>query len=340
MLDNELLDGSSTGLSKVVQEPSYGEISETVHGDIVEPSSDGPGVSSSSNATDLGSIIDRTIESKSPSKRRAPYQYEGRKIEPLSWWKPAEKDWFNSLDAQSQKNVLNMYNGVQKVYEHKTRLVAQREAQLGRLTAVLAPLMPLFERKKVAPEAYIERLLSVDRYSAEQPANYVVDFMDANKLSIDHLIYAISTLPQRRKELQMQVPVYNEIAQLKQSMAKKNYEEAYRRNQMEVEEFKTAVDEEGNILHPYMDELEPYMLEEYRRTRNWNLEKLYEAAVYMHPKIREYLAQAREAPTIDRIRNAANVYEPSRGADVSPGRRATSVGDAFEQAFKTVNNRY
>ncbi|MDR3049554.1 MAG: hypothetical protein LBV16_06960 [Elusimicrobiota bacterium] len=229
----------------------------------------------------------KTDDGKTPK-----VQDKGGKQEfaPQEHWTDEQKEFFNGLEPQNQKKVLDMYKGIQKVYEKKTLDLSKQQKSYEQFNKAFEPYEDIFKKQNIDKGAYIKQMIDLDRQATANPVEFAIKFMQSRGLNLDHIIAGIQ---------QMSSPEYQHIAPLKQkleSLQKQIESETSNKESVKfeglIEEFKNETDESGNLAHPYFDEVQEQMAQISTATGETDLAKIYEQALWTTPEVRAKLIEA------------------------------------------------
>jgi hypothetical protein len=252
------------------------------------------------------------------------------KVKPLEHWNDKQKTFFNGLPQAQQQTVLDMFNGVQKVYEKKTLELASKQKELSSIENVFKPYDELIKKQGIDKAQYIGSLIELDKFSANDPIGFIVDFMAKRGINMDHVFSGIKQYVSRESN-----PAYKQAQkyerEAKELRGKIDTQKSEEINKS-IEQFKTAKDRSGNLLYPHFDTVQELMAQISMATGKTDLGELYEKAAWLHPEVREKLLESERQTAaasvtqeqvkrkqVDKVKSAAGLrFSNSNGVSKNP----------------------
>ncbi|MHB8272823.1 hypothetical protein [Bradyrhizobium sp.] len=284
--------------------------------------------------------------------------------EPPAHWSQADKDKFKALPAEGKAFVLDRFKAMEGDYTRKTQEVAHLKKEYGPVDELFAPHKEAMRTKGFTPRSLIEAWANVETKLAAGPDSaieVIKGLVGGYKLPIDKIAAALGisaqTAPANDANGQQPTAVENgqvvalppgvaaELKALREQVhgvtSWKSQQEQREQNLRQVQqqqeeaavettinEFKSAVDEKGNPLHPHFDEVRSMMdsLAQAALVSKQNpipsLKELYETAVYATPSTRDKVL------TAQRQQEEAKRTEEARTKAASARRAGSSVTGA------------
>lgn len=313
-------------------------------------------------------------EAKEPAAEKAadlPAEFQ----KTLSGWKPADQAMFKKQSPEAQAFLMRRHGEMVTDYTKKLQGVSRLKTEYDPVDQMLAPYREQMKQKGFTPHSLIEAWANVEKQlisPGDAPVNVVAGIVRAYNIDRAKLLTALGVpQPQRQRQNGEAVPTngatapiqlppeiaarLSELDTLKQQVsgltsAQQNTINAARaaaeqRAESEATKFRSAADASGNLLHPYVDEVESDMLalaQAHARSQQPvpPIEELYERAVWANPSTRQKLLTAREqAEDKKRADQARAKAKAAKNAGVSvtgaPGTsQASPVRNAPERSLR------
>jgi hypothetical protein len=201
-------------------------------------------------------------------------------------WDSRTKRCFNSLSSEAKKIWLKSF----KTQEHSfnkivDRIYDEHESTVGELEGipdVVRPIRATLDEMGLSPASYFASLIQEDLKCTQNPVDYVLALMYKHNIRFSDLDYARTGFIERQRLMESLLPVQNKVSDLEQTIDEKldARENAIKdeQNAFLVEQARDAVDADGNLLHPYFDELAPLIAEKVRELNTNNLHLAYAEA--------------------------------------------------------------
>jgi hypothetical protein len=271
---------------------------------------------------------------KSPPAAAAP---AADSKDPPAQWSQADKDKFKAQPPASQAFILDRVKLLEGDYTRKTQAVAHLQKEYGPVDEMFAPHKDVLRQKGFTPRTLIESWANVETKLASGPDSaieVIKGLLTGYNIPVEKLASALGiTRQQAAAAAGQQQPgqqptaiengqpvaippqVQAELDALRQQVGQfgqkfqtiEQRETASRRAlelQQEqaaentVNEFRSAKDDKGNLLHPHMADVEELMTSLANaalasKQAVPSLEALYETAVYANPSTREKVLTAK-----------------------------------------------
>lgn len=304
--------GASDGKSRASTpaDKAASEAADTPEGEAPEASADKP-----EDAADKSASETDTAEKPVASG-----------TEPPSNWKADEKEEFKQLSPKLQQTVLRREKEREALLGRRLREI---DAFKHEFTPVEKMLEPYRDRMKAAgytPGRLMENYLNVERRLMEgDGVNVVAGLVRAYQINPGQLAQALGFRPRQpatngngaaqpgepehqAAALAADDPVVRHLQSIqarldaedraRMNAARRQQTDAETRVMSEIDQFKSAVDDKGNLLHPHFDEVETDMFHLAQSAnaagKPRSLKDLYETAVWANTSTREATLAARE----------------------------------------------
>jgi hypothetical protein len=237
--------------------------------------------------------------------------------EPPSNWKPADKDMFKALPEPARQFLLERHRAMHASHTRKMQAIAELKREYEPVDQVFAPHREIMRQRGLTPRALIEGWADVERRLADGDgvdvikgivAGYNIDpARVAQALGIGAAREATTTAaskPAAEAAASPQVPaqVLQEIARLRQraeaedrakaEAARLSQAAAQQKFLSELDAFRNARDDQGNLLRPHFSDLEEDMAHLALAAKSRGqaippLQQLYDKAVRANPSTYE-----------------------------------------------------
>ena len=223
-------------------------------------------------------------EAKSGNKEEMPPDV---KVKPLEHWNDKQKTFFNGLPQEQQQTVLDMFNGIQKVYEKKTLEAAAKQKELSSIENVFKPYDEIIKAQGIDKAQYIGNLIEFDKFAASNPVGFLVDFMARRGINMDHIFASIQQYAAKEGNPEYKrAQKYEAYAKVLQSKIDSQKSEDIHKS---IEQFKNAKDENDSLLYPHFETVKDVMAQISKATGKTDLGELYQKAIWLHPEVRKQL---------------------------------------------------
>lgn len=241
----------------------------------------------------------------------------------LAAWKPADQAMFKTLAPDAQQFVMRRYKEMNADYTKKLQDISRIKTEYDPIDKMFEPHREVMKQKGFTPASLVESWANVEKKlaSGEQGALEVIGgLINGYKVSRDKVAQLIGVRqsapaqqqteqPQPQAQIQLPPELVNELTTLRQQVNGLSQQENARveaarsaageKAMQEIEQFKSAVDDKGNLLHPYFEEVEQKMVilaNSYVREKQPvpDITALYEEAVFAVPSTREKMLTVRE----------------------------------------------
>ena len=273
-------------------------------------------------------------------------------LTPPDNWPGADKELFNKQPPEAKEFLLRRYKEMEGDYTRKTMEVANLRREYEPVANMFAPHREMMAAAGHTPETLVRAWYDVERGLQEGRAIPIIkSLVDGYKVDRAQLAAALGLsgtgapgtvappAPDGTAAAPLPPEVQNKLAQFDQFMQTQTQQQAaaQQRAQQEattrvvslIDNFKTAKDDKGNLLHPHFDAVEEHMarLTLAAKTRGEvipPLDELYDQAVWANPSTRELAMSAKTAATeAQRQADAAKAAQEAR-AKAEKARRANS----------------
>lgn len=276
-------------------------------------------------------------------------------LAPPGRWSASQKEMFKSLPDVAQRFLLERHQAMEADHHRKTQAIATIRRDHEAIGALFTPYREVMQARGITPRQVIEYWADTERRLGQGDGVAVIKGI-AEGYGIDPAsiarVLGISTgaseqrtaerreanLPQPQRQSPGEVEsALAEIARIKERLAADDRtraeaaraaQEAGRRRRIaDIEKFKSAADEHGNLLHPYATEVEEDMLHlayvaQARGQEVPPLQELYDRAVRANPSTYQALRLAEQQSAARQIKDEA------RAKAAAAKRAASSVTGA------------
>jgi len=280
-------------------------------------------------------------ESDGPDKEDNPDEA----LDPPARWTKKQKEWFNGLDKNFQRQLIDNDKNIQADYTRKMQEIGQERQRYQGLEEVLSPRREMWQRAGMTDQQALQSIMSywdlanrdphqfiqvvaqergIDLAQFYQPtpqdiARYMAEYGDEGEAATSHAVPA--QVQQRLDELAYQNQQLSQYVQqlggtLNQQQTREMQEVQQSANSA-LAQFQAETDESGNPAHPFLDEVRQDMSALLRAGQANDLKEAYERAVWGRSDLRERLLESME---LRRQRE----YEVARQKEAAQAKRAGS----------------
>jgi len=274
-------------------------------------------------------------------------------------WSASDKAMFKLQSPEAQEFLLRRHKAMEADYTRKVQEHADLRKDYEPVQKLFAPYLDVLKQKGLTPHTVIQRWADVETKLANPQTRldiiegivkgYNIDKADlAKRLGFtstpsgqlgteqnpgtpdDPTAQMLARLEQRIKDsFAPQLAKIDQFEQNQQIAAQRAATERESAVETKITNFKSAADKDGNLLHPYYDEVEPAMIalaQSYAASEQPlpELDALYDQAVWANPSTRQALLAtqktAQEAKAADEARaKAASARRAASSVTGSPG---------------------
>lgn len=282
-------------------------------------------------------------------------------------WSDADKAMFKAQSPEAQKFLLERVKATDADYTRKTQAVAHLQKEYGPVDELFAPHKDAMRQKGFTPRSLIEAWANVEQKLAAGPDSaieVIKGLVGGYNLPREKIAQALGLTAQAAQQTQqnnqqqatavengqqvaLPPEVQAELKALREQVGQfgqkfqtiEQREHAARQVQQQAEEaavdktitdFKSAVDDKGQLLHPHFDEVRPTMdtlAQAALASKQFpmpTIKELYETAVWANPSTRDKVltarAQQEEAKRVEEARaKAASARRAGSSVTGAPG---------------------
>lgn len=236
-------------------------------------------------------------------------------IEPPSRMAVEDQRLFHKLPREGRDLVARLAKDKDALVTKATQEASRLKKQYEGIEKVIGPRRAQFQRDGSTPEQVFHTLLSLSDYATQNPREFITWFAKENNIDLGH-----GFAPQQQPayvdpELQKRD---QEIAQLRQQLQGitgqvSSWNDAAQQTRVKqvhsyLASFREAKGQDGQLLHPYFDEVENEMTTLLERGLAKDLDDAYDRAVYANPSTRERILQRRTAAQEKERRSQARLH--------------------------------
>lgn len=287
-------------------------------------------------------------------------------IEPPVNWKAADKELFKKLPPDAQKIVIDRQKEMDADYTRKTQAIAAFKSRYDPVDKIFEPHREVMKQKGFTEASLVAAWSNVEQRLVKEPIEVIAGLVNGYKVDPAKLAarLGIKSAPAAEGEeapapvIQLPPDVQAKLArldQIEQQVSGLTNQERIRKEQAtaagearvmnEIEQFKSAKDDKGNLSHPHFEEVEAQMSHLALAAKQAGqslppLKELYETAVWANPSTREKLrtadTQQAEQKRKDEARaKAAAAKKASSSVTGAPGPgQATNQGRQSDKSLR------
>ena len=266
-------------------------------------------------------------------------------LTPPAHFNTAEKKLFAGLDDKSKQLVRDVVRrSDQEVSRYRSDL-DRRAAYYNELDEVLAPRAEQFRSEGLTPTQAVAQLFQLSDFAAQDPYGFIQ--MLAKQRNLDLEAAALGEIPEQAQPETdpRMLALQNHVGALQNRIEQRETAEQEQKRTVvrsEIDEFRRAIDENGEPKYPYLDSLQTDMAALIRSESANTLEDAYEQASWANPAVRQARLDDRDAKAAqdrqeqdrtkaERARRAAKSLDGGVGGTDTAA--PISLRDSLEQKF-------
>lgn len=229
---------------------------------------------------------DKSTESKPTDKNNKvaepslkPENSNSIPLQPRADFDAEELEWFNSLDDKGKKNMLSKWQKLEGGFNKKFENLAKERKIAESLNEIYKPYERDLQLAGISPIDYTNRLVAADKFSRENPVEFIKWF--AQSYSVD--LTKLSQSPETEQD-----PVNKEIQTLREELGKVKQEFSQRETELvakKIDDFRNSKDENGNLKYPYFKDAIEQMKLIHNSTGEQDLSVLYDKAIRLNDEL-------------------------------------------------------
>ena len=264
-------------------------------------------------------------------------------VEPPEHWSAEERERFKAIsDPEARRMVLDVRQSIERGYNRKFEDLAEERRQLSEWDKVFAPMDNDLKLAGVSRTQAAQRLLAAQQMLQQNPQQglqwlaqqYGVDLNNMNPASNEDVDPQYAGLQQKIGSIESTVNGF--LTQQQQAKVQAV--------QQQIEQFRSASDENGNPLHPHFEKVQQHMAALAERMPDADLESLYDQAVYANPETRTAILSEREKAAKaeaekaakEKARKARNASTPKGGSGGKEVPKGKTLRESMELAYDKV----
>lgn len=253
-------------------------------------------------------------------------------LEPLEQWTDEDKERFSTLDADTQKFLLDKHAEIEGGYTAKFQALSGERKRFESINQVLTPYEAVLKQQGLEVAPVLAQSLNLLSTLQRNPAEAVKRAIEAYRLTPESLGLAPDddlTDPSIKAQNERIATLENRLSQQSQSqvIAERN------QGQQEIDKFETAVNADGTLKHPHFDSVRTLMAPLVQQGKT--LDEAYQAAVFTIPEYRESVtkesaerarkeaeeaADAARKEKLAKAKKASGTLPPSDVGQENPGK--------------------
>ena len=284
-----------------------------------------------------------------------------QKLTPPEHWSADDKKLFEGQPKEVQKYILDRSSAMDAAHTQRSQELASHRKALEPLTNAVNEAMPYLNQVGIPPDVAFTELVRAEQVlrmgTPGQKQQAILKLMGDYGISLDG-VDPSGTGQQAGDEIapyleQYIQPIAGQVNQM-QAFLQHQSQAAHQTNVAQLEgqiaAFREAKGEDGQLSHPYFAEVEADMARlaqaDIANGVAPTLDKLYEAAVWSNPVVREKLVAAQQKAAADkaeaerkkRVEQAKQTQSASPGVSgvtataEQPGDRRAFIRKQFEEA--------
>lgn len=299
-------------------------------------------------------------------------------------WSAKDKELLKALPQEGRDLILRRHKEMEGAFTRKTQAVEHLRKEYEPVSKLLEPWQDQMKQSGYTPQSLITAWANVEKklMDPRERVGVVAGLIKGYQVNMGDVAKALGLKPQERQQTgdgaqqlpaaeqqtgQAQLPpeIVNQLTTLQQRLDAQDREkadaqrrtanEATTRVMTEIENFKSAQDDKGNMLHPHFEDVESDMTDLASaaiaaKRPVPSLQELYEKAVFANPSTREQAiaaklkaqqdASAKEArDKAVRAKRASSSVSGAPGTGQAPSGQRKGEQSLREQLLEAASER-
>lgn len=264
-------------------------------------------------------------------------------VEPPDHWSAEERERFNAIsDPEARRMVLDVRRGIERRFSRKFEDLAEERRQLSEWDKVFEPVDNDLKLAGVSRSQAVQRLLTAQQILTKTPEQgirwlaqqYGVDLTQLNPAPQEEADPQYAGLHEKIGSIESQVQGWLSQQQQQQAQAV----------QQQIEQFRSATDANGKLLHPHFDQVKQHMAALIQAQPEADLDAVYDQAVYANPETRTALLSEREKAARaeadkaakEKAAKARKAATPKGGSGGKEPPKGLSMRETMERTYDKV----
>jgi hypothetical protein len=264
-------------------------------------------------------------------------------------WSEDEKTAFASIyesNPQEAKLISDRYTNMHKAFHERSQELSRARKENEGIDKLFNPRLNEMQRAGLSKEVVVEKLLGWDTYITESPLDAITALAKQNNIDLTELAFGGDEDDSFESEAIKKLEAKIQELEAKNSNDEESKATAeYQKNLQMVQEFTTKTDDNGNLAHPYYEEVAGEMLKHVQQGKT--MEQAYEAAIWSNPDVRQkLLADTKKGESVEDKK--ARIAKAKRaGASVSNAKgkksavkpsESLTLRDSLKQNYAALSN--
>jgi len=253
-------------------------------------------------------------------------------------WSAEERERFESIaDPEARRMVLDKATSLERGFERKFQDLAEERRQLSEWDKVFAPVEENLRLAGVNRVQAVERLLAAQQMLERNPQQGLAYLAQQYGVDLQQPVHGEPVDPQI-------AGLQSEVMGLKTTIQQQREAEHNARLstvQKQIEDFRSAVGEDGKPLRPYFDRVQDTMAALANANPESDLATLYDRAVYADPTIRAEIVAAeqrerqrqQEQAAKEKAAKAKKATLPKGGPSGKAALKGATMRETMEMAY-------
>lgn len=283
--------------------------------------------------TDVDVKTSKEVETKEENKQGSETEtVKTESLLPKENFTADEKEYFNSLDDAGKKVMLKKWGNLESGYNKKYEGIANDRKTIEEFNHIYEPYKQQLDIAGITPVQYTKQLIAADKFIRENPVEGIKWLAQQSGVDLAMLNQTPEEQNPMTKELNS---LKGEIGTLKQELSQRELTTLAK----QIENFKNAKDEEGNLKYPHFDTVKNEMAKLNAATGETNLEALYSKAVRLNDdlynkqleaELAKKQAEAQKQADLNKAKKAGKPIKSSPSVKVSKNNKV-SIDQILEE---------
>ena len=220
-------------------------------------------------------------------------------------WPAEEREVFDALPEEAKTFALSQG---ERLYSHHQKrmeeLSSERESleRLKPLEQEIAPYREQLRLQGVAEQDVVRQLMAVRHSLQTAPADTIRWLAQQTGVDLNQIETETLVDPQEQRLAQVEQQVQQSNQANAQAIQQQQHNAAYQQAESALGQFMSAKDENGNLLHPHVENVQVTMTElanaDIASQKQIDLEDLYQRAIWQNAETRDVMLKERDGTVL------------------------------------------
>lgn len=245
-------------------------------------------------------------------------------------WSKADREMFDSLDDAAKEFVNRRYSSMEKDYHSKTQKAASSIRYSDQIKDLLNPFREQMQLAGIDDVTAISKLVAAQALLERSPKEGIKHLAKSYGVDLDAIEYDDTDYDEVDPKI---AALEAKIAQMEKGMT----ENSLSAHTAKIEEFASAVDDSGKLLHPHFEEVYDDMVTLVKSRVATDIDSAYQKAIWANDSVRAKMLAAVDSGK-EQARKAALAKKTAAAKRIAKA-NISGTGDASEDTGKDLGLR-